>query len=684
MAITKMLYITNNSKHVNNAINYILNREKTNSDEHFKNVTEYINNDIKTSLGFYEGSINCTKNKAFEEMNNTKKRYNKMDGRQAYHFIISFRPGETDNDTAWKIVNDFVAEYLGKEYEAVYSLHTDKNHIHGHIIFNSVKFTGNTLSNGYKYHYKNGDWAQYIQPIVDRLCIENGLKPLEYNEDEYIDKMGKSVVTRSYSDKYYNNQTWNETIKKDIDETIENVNSFDEFLIYMKNKDYLFNIGRGQKGDYLTIKKRGMKRNRRLKEKSVGYEYTMEMIKERILLKGLPIHCFELDLIPKITYSKFSYTKYTKYTKYKQMNYLEKAKIRKMLHLRRMLPANVRKNYTTNNSWQVNENLKKLKKTQEEYLMVCKYKISNNEDAFKLLDSLKNKKSELYRNKIIMESDQSINKSLIEIYTKMEALKEYVELYEKYHDLDFKKDYNEYKKLEKQLFEKGQTFKIISDYLESFESNAKTVQINMKEINNQINICKRLLSPELLEEKIKHEKYKRDLKAQNHYKENHFTNSNSLKKNFKEMAIDKKEKVKTFNECVDKWQDKDYSMDEPYYCCERLNPNKYIKLFSELDVDLQGNNYTKTTYELHDMDVIYYNNDREDKIFTDERVPGWNVFAWCNMRDKMNNILNMDNDLIMFYSNAAYLEYKKAYDDINDEDEIIKNKTKEKITKTNR
>lgn len=68
---------------------------------------------------------------AYECMRNTKEIYGKTDKRQAYHLIISFEEDETNPDTAFEIIKEFVNRYLADNYEAVYSVHNDTNHIHG-------------------------------------------------------------------------------------------------------------------------------------------------------------------------------------------------------------------------------------------------------------------------------------------------------------------------------------------------------------------------------------------------------------------------------------------------------------------------------------------------------------------------------------------------------------------------
>ena len=102
-------------------------------------------------------------------MLDTKRDWQKLSGRQGYHFVISFRPGETDEETAFHLVRDFCEQYLGENYDYCFSIHNDRAHMHGHIIFNSV----NRVS-GYKYRYADGDWEKEIQPVTDTLCRKYG------------------------------------------------------------------------------------------------------------------------------------------------------------------------------------------------------------------------------------------------------------------------------------------------------------------------------------------------------------------------------------------------------------------------------------------------------------------------------------------------------------------------------
>ena len=66
------------------------------------------------------------------------------------------------------------------EYEAVVAVHTDKAHIHAHVIINSVN-----MVTGYKFQYRNGDWKRIYQPITNELCEEYGyfVVPAEYSKE---------------------------------------------------------------------------------------------------------------------------------------------------------------------------------------------------------------------------------------------------------------------------------------------------------------------------------------------------------------------------------------------------------------------------------------------------------------------------------------------------------------------
>ena len=76
-------------------------------------------NPEKTQDGRLIGAVNCQADNAFEQMKETKRMFGKVDKRQGYHMILSFKEKEASPDTAFEITQRFVEEYLGKEYEVV-------------------------------------------------------------------------------------------------------------------------------------------------------------------------------------------------------------------------------------------------------------------------------------------------------------------------------------------------------------------------------------------------------------------------------------------------------------------------------------------------------------------------------------------------------------------------------------
>ena len=227
MAITKILHINevdmgNPARHLEQALDYIQNPEKTNGN-------------------VLVGSINCLPETAFEQMMDTKMTFGKMDKRQGYHIIISFVPGETTEEIAFDIVERFAKEYLKDEYEAVYAVHNDKDHMHAHLIFNSVN-----LVTGMKYEYRKGEWKRRMQPITNKLCKEYNLEimPAEYaREPKNLSRV-----------EWEQEQQFKEMILADALFCQNYAGSMDHFIFLMKRIGYQFEYGK-----YLSVKVPGGK-----------------------------------------------------------------------------------------------------------------------------------------------------------------------------------------------------------------------------------------------------------------------------------------------------------------------------------------------------------------------------------------------------------------------------------------
>ena len=213
---------------------------------HLKHSIAYICNETKTENGSLVGGINCLPDFAYEQMIGTKEMFGQTGGRQGYHFIISLKPGEGTKEQMYEITRRFAEEFLGGEYEGVFSVHTDKDHLHGHLVYNSVN-----MVTGRKYSYKRGDWKNVIQPITNRLCEEYGLSIVaaEYSKDPVN-------MNRKQGEK---EQSWGDFITGDMQHCRNKADSFEEFIFLMEKLGYEVKVG-----VHISVKAEGMRRSRRL------------------------------------------------------------------------------------------------------------------------------------------------------------------------------------------------------------------------------------------------------------------------------------------------------------------------------------------------------------------------------------------------------------------------------------
>jgi hypothetical protein len=213
---------------------------------HLKHSIAYICNEAKTENGSLVGGINCLPDFAYEQMIGTKEMFGQTGGRQGYHFIISLKPGEGTKEQMYEITRRFAEEFLGGEYEGVFSVHTDKDHLHGHLVFNSVN-----MVTGRKYAYKKGDWKNVIQPITNRLCEEYGLSIIaaEYSKDPV--NMNRKQWEKE--------QSWGDFIRGDMQYCRNKAESFEEFIFLTEKLGYEVKVGA-----HISVKAEGMRRSRRL------------------------------------------------------------------------------------------------------------------------------------------------------------------------------------------------------------------------------------------------------------------------------------------------------------------------------------------------------------------------------------------------------------------------------------
>lgn len=157
-----------------------------------RKIVKYVTNPKKTCEELISG-VNCSPENVKDEMNYTKAYYHKKGGVQYYHVIQSFKPGEADPKKAHAIGTE-LASKIAPYHECLVVTHTDKGHIHNHIVINSVSY-----KNGKKYHVENG--AYKIKNESDKICERENLSVIENKKK--VEKDRDSVKVKGMSNNEY-------------------------------------------------------------------------------------------------------------------------------------------------------------------------------------------------------------------------------------------------------------------------------------------------------------------------------------------------------------------------------------------------------------------------------------------------------------------------------------------------
>ena len=221
MAVTKILA---RNAHLDQAIQYVLNGEKT------------------------EGRVltahqNCDPGHEYQQMMDTKRELGKTGGRQCYHIIQSFKPGEITPELALELAKGFAAEYL-PGYEVVIGTHTDRGHVHSHILFNSVN-----AQTGEKYHVSTREYYRQIRAISDRLCRKHGLSVILEGQPT------KAVSYIEWLRQSRGQPTFRSMLEADLRDAIEDANDIGHFFMIMEHKGYEI-----KHGNRLGFRLRGQER----------------------------------------------------------------------------------------------------------------------------------------------------------------------------------------------------------------------------------------------------------------------------------------------------------------------------------------------------------------------------------------------------------------------------------------
>ena len=186
-----------------------------------RKIVSYLTQEEKTEEKLIGGK-DCDPDNVVNDFNMTQELYGKTGGVKYHHIIQSFSP--EDNITPEKAheIGKELAESQFKGFEVFVVTHKDKDHIHNHLVVNSVSF-----ENGLKYNASNKSlWD--IKRESNRLCERENLKTLDldHKAEKRISSAEKRIMDRGQI-------PWKDELRQIIDiarERTKDLQSFREFL----------------------------------------------------------------------------------------------------------------------------------------------------------------------------------------------------------------------------------------------------------------------------------------------------------------------------------------------------------------------------------------------------------------------------------------------------------------------
>ena len=229
-----------------------------------KSRTDYVQNPDKTEHGELISSYECSPLTVDEEFMLSKRQYELVTGRRqksdviAYQIRQSFKPGEITAEEANKVGYELAMRFTKGKYAFIVATHTDREHIHNHIIYNSTaldstrKFRDFLLS------------GLAVQRLSDLICLEHQLSVIEIKP--YRERQKRTL--------YPSRESNRDKLCAVIDNILLNEKpaSFEGFLQKLEQQGYEI-----KRGKYTSVK--GTRQKRFIRFRTLGAGYSEEELK---------------------------------------------------------------------------------------------------------------------------------------------------------------------------------------------------------------------------------------------------------------------------------------------------------------------------------------------------------------------------------------------------------------------
>ena len=235
--------------------------------------TDYVKNPEKTENGSLVYAYGCTPQLVAAEFALSKRQYALRTGRKepgviAYHIRQSFKPGEVTPEEANRVGRELAERFLKGRHAYIVCTHTDKRHIHNHIIFNST-----TLDGAAKFRDFLGS-GRALGRLSDLICLEHDLSVIQ----------SPQCCTNPTYSKWLGEKkppSHRDTLRADIDAALaRKPKSFDELLGLLRQSGWEVSAGA-----HITFRRDGQ---RAIRLRSLGEGYSEAEL--RAVIEGKATH----------------------------------------------------------------------------------------------------------------------------------------------------------------------------------------------------------------------------------------------------------------------------------------------------------------------------------------------------------------------------------------------------------
>lgn len=231
-----------------------------------------------------KSGLNCDVNYAKTQMKATRMIYGKDNKVQAHTLIQSFKPGEITPEQANELGYELAQKVASGHQVAIYT-HTDKDHIHNHLVINSVN-----LDTGLKFQAHGVEAIEKVKELNDEICLSHGLTVPEEPAQIRYTAAEKSILERP------GQTSWKDEIREKIEQAKQTTPNFDAFKEKLAENGVNV-IERGK-----TVTYQHVAENKKVRAKKLGADYEKETI----------INGFERQFEPTDTRNDYSTTEPSK------------------------------------------------------------------------------------------------------------------------------------------------------------------------------------------------------------------------------------------------------------------------------------------------------------------------------------------------------------------------------------